>query len=560
LADLEAEDDPVHRPVSPIRWTYPLGAAILLAVPERPNILLITTDEERANLPRPPGYVLPARERIAARGVRFSNYYTASAQCSSARSVIYTGRHVPITRIYDNDNFPYIEPLDPSLGTLGTMLGEAGYYCTYKGKWHLSNAYVDPSHPTSTTDALEPYGFHDWNDWGDIDGGAWAGLRVDPVIAGQAAAWLRGRAAAVAADQPWFMAVNFVNPHDVMSFDYGGRPQVQLPPNVAHAVVMKPPADIPMYRPRWDFEVPSNWSDDLSGAAPAVREYRSMTDIAFGPVLDDQHWRDGMNFYLNCLRDVDRSIDVVLDALQASGQADRTIVILTADHGEMAGSHGLRQKGNLAYDENTHVPMIIAHPDLPGGTTTNALASAVDIAPTLLAIAGSGDAVAERHPDLGGHSMLPALEGDAIREGVLVAVESVVTLDASFWRHFADPDVARRIASGDLRPDWRKRGFLRAYCDERYTFARYFSPLDPNRPRDLDALFARNDVLLFDRADDADEMGNLVTAPTSRPVLEEYNGKLESLISSEIGEDLRAWVTEKPQLLGWPTWRGDSAA
>jgi len=186
----------------------------------RPNILLITTDEERAAIPRPNGYSLPARERIAEQGVRFTNHYTASAMCSSARSVIYTGRHVPITRIYDNDNFPYIQPLDPALGTLGTMLGTAGYQCTYQGKWHLSKAYADSGDP-STTRALEPYGFLEWNDWGDIDGGAWAGLKVDPVIAGQAAAWLRRRAPAVAAERPWFMAVNFVNPHDIMSFDYG---------------------------------------------------------------------------------------------------------------------------------------------------------------------------------------------------------------------------------------------------------------------------------------------------------------------------------------------------
>jgi arylsulfatase A-like enzyme len=528
---------------------------------QQPNILLITTDEERFNLPGAPGYFLPGRERIRQRGVEFTNYYTASAQCSSARSVIYTGRHVPITRIYDNDNFPYIEPLDPALGTLGTMLGRAGYYCTYKGKWHLSNAYVDPVNPASTVDALEPYGFHEWNDWGDIDGGAWAGLRVDPVIAGQAASWLRTRAAAVSADQPWFMTVNFVNPHDIMSFDYGGRSSVQLPPNLAHATVVKPPAHIPMYAPRWDFEAPANWDDDPSGAAPALDEYRTMMDTVFGPVLDDEHWHVGMNFYLNCLRDVDRHIEVVLDALEASGEADRTIVIVTADHGEMAGSHGLRQKGNLPYDENSHVPMLMAHPDFTGGSSTEALASAVDIAPTLLAFAGlDEDATTEQYSDLGGHSLVPALEGTAVRDGVLVAIESVVTLDASFWKHFADPDVADRIASGDLRPDWRKRGFLRAYSDQRFTFARYFSPLEPNRPKDLDALFADNDVLLFDRQNDPGEATNLASDPACAEVLQECNDKLEGLISSEIGDDRRAWVTEKPQLLGWPTWRGDSAA
>ena len=529
-------------------------------MPKPPNILLITTDEERYNLPSAPGYGLPGRDRIRQRGVEFSNYYTASAQCSSARSVIYTGRHVPVTRIYDNDNFPYIEPLDPTLGTLGTMLGRAGYYCTYKGKWHLSNAYVDPGNPVSTRDALEPYGFHEWNDWGDIDGGAWAGLRVDPVIAGQAASWLRDRAASVAADQPWFMTVNFVNPHDVMSFDYGGRSPVHLPPNLAHAVVAKPPADIPMYAPWWDFEAPANWGDHAS-AAPALGEYRTMMDTVFGPVLDDEHWRTGMNFYLNCVRDVDRHIEVVLDALEASGEADRTIVIMTADHGEMAGSHGLRQKGNLPYDENTHVPLVIAHPDVPGGTSTDALGSAVDIAPTLLAFAGlREDEIAQQFPDLGGHSLLPALGGTAVRDGVLVAIESVVTLDALFWEHFADPDVGARVASGDLRPDWHKRGFLRAYSDRRFTFARYFSPLEPNRPRNLGDLFSHNDVVLFDRAADPGEVDNLAADPAHGGLLEECNAKLEALISAEIGDDLRAWVTEKPQLLGWPTWRGDTAA
>jgi arylsulfatase A-like enzyme len=544
-----------------VGWPRSLGAGDNPSVHERPNILLITTDEERANLPRPSGYVLPARERLAEQGVRLRNYYTASAQCSSARSVIYTGRHVPVTRIYDNDNFPYIEPLDPDLGTLGTMLGAAGYYCTYKGKWHLSNAYVDPANPAPTTDALEPYGFHEWNDWGDIDGGAWAGLRVDPVIAGQAVGWLRNSAARVAAEQPWFMAVNFVNPHDVMSFDYGGRSPVLLPPALAHATVVKPPADIPVYCAQWDFEVPANWADDLSGAAPAVREYQAALDTVSGPVPGEEHWRAGLNFYLNCLRDVDRNIEVVLDALEASGQADRTVVILTADHGEMAGSHRLRQKGNLAYDENAHVPMIVCHPDFPGGTTTDALASAVDLAPTLLAMAGLGDdARATEYPGLGGHSLLPALEGRSVRDGILVAIESVATLDASFWQHFQDPDVVQRIQSGDLRPDWRKRGFLRAYSDDRYTFARYFSPLEPNRPHDLEMLFDLNDVALYDRAIDPGELVNVAHEPEQQVLVAECSSRLESLITAEIGTDTRSWVAEKPRLLGWPTWRGDFAA
>jgi arylsulfatase len=525
----------------------------------RPNILLLVTDEERQHIPHPAGYSLPARERMAERGVSFDNYYAASAMCSSSRSVIYTGQHVVHTEIYDNDNMPYVRPLDPEIGTVGTMLGAQGYYCTYQGKWHLSNAYLDPANPRSTVRDLEPYGFHEWNDWGDIDGGAWAGLRVDPVIAGQAVRWLRDRAGAVAADQPWFMAVNFVNPHDIMSFDYGGRSEVQLPPALAHAVVTKPPASVPTYQTSWDFSLAPNLNDDLSGAAPAVREYAAVTDVAFGPVSGDDAWRAGMNFYLNCLRDVDRSVDLVLDALQASGQADRTVVIFTADHGDLVGSHGLRQKGALVYDENFHVPLVVVHPDIAGHSQTEALASGVDLAPTLLDLAGlDAPSRAAQFPALHGRSFLPALEGGTTREGVLTAVENVANLDASFWRHFADPDVSQKIASGDLRPDWTKRGFLRGYTDQRYSFGRYFSPLEPNRPKDVEALLASNDVVLYDRENDPAEMTNLAGDPAHRQLVGRYAAKLESLIDAEIGSDTRAWVTERPRLLGWPTWKGDA--
>jgi arylsulfatase len=528
---------------------------------DRPlNILLITTDEERFRIPRPDGFALPARERIAESGVTFERYYAASTQCSAARSVMYTGQHVPITQIYDNDNLPYVRPLDPGLGTLGSRLRAQGYYCTYQGKWHLSNAYVDPASPASMVDALEPYGFSQWNDWGDIDGGAWAGLRVDPVICGQAVKWLRERSTAVAEEQPWFMAVSFVNPHDIMSFDYGSSSSVELPLGLAHAVAMKPPADVPVYRRQWDVEVPSTAHDDLSGAAPAVREYARLLDIVFGEVTTDDQWCAGMDFYLNCLRDVDRSIELVLDALQASGQADRTIVIFTADHGEMAGSHGLRQKANFVYDENFHVPLVISHPDFEGGTTTDAMASAVDLVPTVLAFAGVATQTTADFPTLPGHSLLPAMSGQQVRTGVLTAVESVLGLDADFWAAFSDPEATKALMAGDLRPDFRKRGFLRGYTDERYSFGRYFSPIGPNRPTDVESLFAHNDVVLYDRDADPGETLNLAGDPENRDVVGACSSKLEQLISDEIGNDGDAWVLDRPNLVGWPSWRGDHAA
>jgi arylsulfatase len=343
-----------------------------------------------------------------------------------------------------------------------------------------------------------------------------------------------------------------------MSYDYGGRRVVAPPPNLAEAMLVRPPAGVPLYAKVWDLDVPATVGEDLSGAAPAVREYAEAMETMFGPVPDEQAWRLGLNFYLNCTRDVDRSIDVVLDALVASGQADQTVVIFTSDHGEMAGSHGLRQKGNLVYDEN--VPLIVCHPDVPGGTRTDALGSAIDLAPTLLDIAGVDQAtVAERFPDLHGTSLLPALTGEHVRDGVLTAVEIVTPLDNNYWRSLGQPDGPERVQAGTLRPDWTKRGFLRGYTDHRYTFGRYFSPLEPNRPRTLDRLLADNDVVLYDRHTDPHEQVNLANNPANRSLVSDLSTKLEALIDAEIGTDTRAWVAERPRLVGWPTWRGDAA-
>ncbi|KAB1144752.1 hypothetical protein F7R91_21200 [Streptomyces luteolifulvus] len=149
--------------------------------------------------------------------------------------------------------------------------------------------------------------------------------------------------------------------------------------------------------------------------------------------------------------------------------------------------------------------------------------------------------------------MLDTVFGDVS----LTAVESVMALDADFWFEFADPEAPKRIQSRDLRPDWRKRGFLRGYCDSRYTFGRYISPLSPNRPTDAEALFAQNAVL-YDRLTDPAEMRNLAADPALRGLVDRYRGVLEALIDRELGTDTRAWVTERPRLLGRPTWHGDT--
>jgi arylsulfatase len=189
------------------------------------------------------------------------------------------------------------------------------------------------------------------------------------------------------------------------------------------------------------------------------------------------------------------------------------------------------------------------------------MAFAVDLAPTLLEFAGLDPAaIATDLPSLHGHSLLPALGGHSVREGVLTAVESVISLDAEFWKAFAVPDAPKRLMSADLRPDFHKRGFLRGYTDERFSFGRYFSPLEPNRPADIESLLEQNDIVLYDRQEDPGELDNRALDPARLNQVTEYSAKLERLISQEIGDDLHTWVLERPNLGAWPQWRGDDAA
>jgi arylsulfatase A-like enzyme len=115
-----------------------------------------------------------------------------------------------------------------------------------------------------------------------------------------------------------------------------------------------------------------------------------------GEIPDEAaRWRRRHNYYLNCLRDADRNIALVLAELEASGLADRTIIVLTADHGDMDGAHKLHAKGAVAYREQNNVPLVVVHPSHPGGRQCRAVTSHVDLAPTLLALTGIGEARAK---------------------------------------------------------------------------------------------------------------------------------------------------------------------
>ena len=527
------------------------------AQPRAPNILFILTDQERFFRPGelPAGYELPAHAKLAQRGTTFVNHRINSCVCTPSRSVIYTGRHIQQTRMFDNTNFPWIDSLSTDVPTLGDLLRAAGYYTAYKGKWHLTKEFETVNKlgsPTKIfTEEMEAYGFSDYIGVGDIIAHERGGFLHDAVIAAMGASWLRGKGRDLAAQgKPWFLAVNLVNPHDVMFYDTDA-PGTPVQSKRGLVRIARDPVD-PLYSKQWNFKLPASHAQaiDAPGRPPAHRDFLRSHDALVGEIPDEApRWRRRHNYYLNCLRDVDRSIGTVLAELEASGLANNTIIVLTADHGDMDGAHKLHAKGAVAYREQNNVPLVIAHPAFPGGRQCRAVTSHVDLVPTLLSLTGIGEqranVIARDLPgkDLSALLAAPERAGEtAVRDGALFCYNMLAYLDGDYLvkavEHLNRGGKADELKAAGTVADLRKRGAVRSVYDGRYVFARYFSPKQHNRPTTLEDLVRLNDVELYDTRADPHEMTNLAApAVRNRELLLAMNDKLNRLIDAEVGED-----------------------
>jgi arylsulfatase len=542
-----------------------LAAAAGLGLPGSPNalaqdggrynILMIVTDQERYLTPAdlPDGYRLPGQEKLASRGVVFENHQVASCVCTPSRAVIYTGQHIQNNGMFDNTNFPWANDLSTDFPTIGDMLRSLGYYTAYKGKWHLTDEFEtanDLHQPTRLLSAeMEEYGFSDYFGIGDMIAHTEGGFLHDGVIAAMTKSWLRGKAMNLGAEnKPWFMAVNLVNPHDVM---YYNTDLPDGPAKQAATALMRlnHDPDTEQFNRQWDVKLPQSRNQPVSGSdrPTAHEDYANARAGLVGRVPnEDARWRRLNNYYLNCTQAVDQHVLDILNELDDLGMANKTIIIFTADHGEHAGAHGLSGKGATGYREQLNVPFIVSHPGFPGNKRCQAVTSHLDIATTLLSLAGGQPRAREELPGSDISAVLGQPEAapfDAIRSGALFNYNMFAYLDSDFLmsvsRFIREGGKPADLPTQGYRPDLTKRGAIRSVFDGRYKLNRYFSPQEHNTPHSLEALFANNDVELFDLGTDPHEMRNLATdGPRHGDLLVAMNDKLNALTESEVGEDI----------------------
>jgi len=370
--------------------------------------------------PAPASVGLPPNlQRLREGAVSFARHYTASNDCTPARSALLTGLYTHQTGCMITGG----STLDPGFPTWGTMLREQGYHTRWYGKWHLTHRDNRWSRAKGER-ALERYGFAGGT-YPSPDGAPGQGWHVDPHITAQFADWFEHEGAG----EPWCTTVSLVNPHDI-AWWYAWSDRVAAEATAPHSVHRMPA----------NFETPELL---LERRKPRLqRSFQDTAAASFGPVPFSgpeavHRWLKFLDLYVKLQREVDRHIGDIMRTLEKRPEvAANTVVVFTSDHGEYGASHGLRGKGASGYEEGIRVPLIVKDPRgvliSEPGLARNQLSSSVDVAPLLLTIAtGSDDWRREPHYSHLAHRLdLAAILADSSAPGrpyVLHATDETVT-------------------------------------------------------------------------------------------------------------------------------------
>lgn len=381
-------------------------------IPQRPNIIVILTDQERHPTHWPKGWAeknLASSVRLKKHGMTFQRAYTSACECSPSRAVIESGQHYPVNKVSKTPPPLTGLPSAKELMDIGTLLKEkGGYDVVWKGKWHLSWA-VDKGYNWSEKDIANmqnQYGLSGWNppDAGNAilvnepapGGTIFPGLStLGGGYANNDGRYVQGmtqndskqtpgfgdsildylakvEATAPDARKPFCLFISLVNPHDVWVY----------PNSWKEAGYQKEEfADL-------GIDLPNNYKDDLT-TKPSIQLKARNAYNAQSPLKNREAEKEYVNFYAYLNKAVDKHLITILDALEKNGLIDNTIIIRTADHGELGLSHGMREKAYTVYEEMVHVPLIISNPKMyPSPQTTNSLYCHIDLMPTLAELAG----------------------------------------------------------------------------------------------------------------------------------------------------------------------------
>ncbi len=440
----------------------------------QPNLLFLMTDGQQAASVEPSTPCqTPHLEGLAATGVRFERCYAPNPICSPTRASLMTGLLPHSHGMVDCTHTvePYRAKLKADLPFWSQTLQAAGYHTAYWGKWHIERSHhlenfgfdtyeveqyhklmglVERDDQMQVRGAVQQKGYRDFLLYGVVD----EPVEATPEYQLYSDGIKFLQEAARDPDRPWALFISSEAPHDpwVVPRIYYERYDA---------------ADIPR---------PPSFDDDLADR-PAI--YRRLQRV--WRQLEWPQFAQAIACYYAFCSLVDDQVGRILAALRELGQAENTIIVFTADHGDYAGAHRLMLKGVAAFEEAYRVPLILNGPGIPAGRQVQQITSLTDLAPTLVKLTNGGEFPCH------GRSLLPLLGYEGAK-----------------WESEAFAEFHGQRFFYTQRTLWR----------DHYKYV--FNGFDEDE--------------LYDLAADPYEMRNLAHDPAFQPVLEAMAGRMWQII------------------------------
>jgi len=441
----------------------------------RPNVVFILTDDQRFDLLGCMGHPYlktPHLDRIAAEGALFENAFVTTSLCSPSRASFLSGLYAHTHGVVNNfTEYPTDLPSFP------LALQEEGYATAYIGKWHMGEM----------NDAARP-GFDYWishkgqGDYNDNTFNINGEEKLVPgyytnVVTDMAVDWLGEQSG----DEPFLLILGHKAAH------------CPFTPEEQYATIYD---DIPVPYPDSAFQ--------LEGKPEWVSERIATWHGIYGPLYG---WREDfpdtspegvdrfeafVRAYTATIRSIDDSTGRVLEALEAKGILDDTLIVFAGDNGMFVGEHGMTDKRTM-HEGSIRIPMLARYPRLiEPGTVVEEMVLNVDLAPTILEVCGA-----------------PALEtchGQSWK--------NLVQGDATDWR-------TAWIYSYNYEKQFPYTPNVRGIRTDRWKYVHY--PHGDGGPD-------RHMAELYDLQTDPGELRNLISDPDQAERIERLSQRLEFLL------------------------------
>ena len=440
----------------------------------RPNIVFILIDDLRwdeLGCAGHPFIKTPNIDRIAKEGAMFRNAFMTTPLCSPSRAGFLTGQYAHTNGITDN--------VDRSadshkLVTFPLLLHQSGYETAFIGKWHMGNddsprpgfdrwvsfkgqgTYLDPD-INEDGKSVKPSGY------------------ITDILSGYAVEFIKRRH-----DKPFLIYLAHKAIHPEVTQNNDGSI------NVADAERFIPAE---RHRSLYDGKtIPHrpNYKRAPEGKPALQRQIGNLPPLGASTATRDE----AILGRQRSLMAIEDGVGEILRALKATGQLDETVIVFASDNGYFYGEHGLSVERRLAYEESIRMPLLVRYPQIiKQGTVRNEFALNLDLAPTLLSIAG-----VPVPGNMQGRSLVPLLKSERVK-----------WRDSFLIEYYSDRVFPRIVQMG-----------YKAVRNERWKYIHYLEL------KGMDEL--------YDLKTDPYEMKNLINQPGSEKALDQMKKEMERLL------------------------------